>query len=429
MDCVKWGNDNSSIKNLPINDAEQAADARNIMWQDGFDGRFAGEASKFPTKENIDEMLAFISAKHFFKKCGGLNFDQRNPVDENSAGRLPTVKRTINGTEESIWNFIQHVFSGGFFKMDSDGNIGMSSVDDGVPFLNPYNKANMEKKVSSVDSFDFSILGSPKNGVCAALGLGDVIYFPELQTKNVPSVVGNGIDLSLLMDRSVAQIEDNVSEPSGFSDYPYFFQVESSYYKPSAFSDLKRYFDYIGLHEFPTDGTMICDIIPGADSQIGRSFIYLYDRVRNAPFPSNYPKEYSIVDPDNSEKSWAFSCFKAITDFALIFDFQPYLNVVKFTSYGEEEMVKEVATFDNGCVNLKNGFYHNLYMSFGRGNRPQQAIWNPPIGINNPKPILIASGGQLVCDRIFVRRGSTFNFFLDTNAPVDFRFKATAIPL
>lgn len=429
MDCVKWGNDNSSIKNLPINDAEQAADTRNIMWQDGFDGRFAGGASKFPTKENIDEMLAFISAKHFFKKCGGLNFDQHVPQSEQSAGRLPTVIRTINGNEKSIWRFIDGVCSGGFFKMDSDGNIGMSDVGDLNTFLNPYNKANMEKNVSEVDSFDFSILGSPDNGVCDALGLGDVIYFSELQTKAVPSVVGNGIDLSLLMDRSVAQVADGVSEPSGFSDYPYFFQVKSSYYKPSAFSYLKRYFDYIGLHGFPTDKTMICDNTGGENSQIGRSFIYLYDKIGNVSYPSNYPKEYSIVDPDDSTYSWAFSCFKAITDFALIFDFQPYLNVVKFTSYGEEEMVKEVATFDNGCVNLKNGFYHNLYMSFGRGNRPQQAVWNPPIAINSPKPILIASGGQLVCDRIFIRRGSTFNFFLDTNAPVDFRFKATAIPL
>lgn len=437
MDCVKWGNDNSSIKNLPINDAEQAADTRNIMWQDGFDGRFAGEASKFPTKENIDEMLAFISAKHFFKKCGGLNFDQHYPALEKAAGRLPTIKRTINGTEKSVWPFIDQVCSGGFFKIDSDGNIGMyNGVGNGFAFLNPDNRANMEKKVSKVDSFDFSILGSPDNGVCDSLSAGDeqhpsdLIFFPEFkQIDGKGSVIGNGIDLRLLKDRSIAHPLSGASVPSGFNDYPYFFQEESSYFKPPEFSYLKRYFDYVGAYDNVNDRTRICDDTGGENSSVGRSFIYLFRKISNVNFPSNFPKSYSIVDPDDSNWTWSLCCFKAITDFALIFDFQPYLNVVKFTSYGEEEKVKEVATFDNGCVNLKNGFYHNLYMSFGIADIPQNVTWNPPIGINSPKPILIASGGQLVCDRIFVRRGSTFNFFLDTNAPVDFRFKATAIPL
>ncbi len=423
MNCIKWGNDNSNIKNLPVTDAEQEADPNNIKWQDGFDSRFKDNASKFPTKENIDDMLAFISAKHFFKKCGGLNLNLDFPKEEWLKGNLPTVMRPVDGLGNriNIWSFLDYCCSGGFFYSDDDGNIGLKEIGLSRKFLNPDNQYNMEvAAIGTTSSFDFSILGSPENGVCGALGTGDVIYFPELTTKPVDSIIGSGINLSKLKDRSIAQIADGETEPSGFSDYPYYFSVDSSYYKPESMSSLEQYLPHYGQLGDPKN-TLVY--------RYGIPFVCLYDRFITSSTEDRYSRYYSIEDTDETGYSYGFSCFKAINDFAMIFDFQPYLNIVKYTSYGDTDMVKEVATFDNGCVNLKNGYYHNLYMSFGRGTSLWGASWNPPIPMENSKPILIASGGQLVCDRIFVRRGSTFNFFLDTNAPVDFRFKATAIPM
>ena len=435
MDCVKWGNDNKEVKDLPLLDEGQAANPNGIKWQDGFDYRFADAAIKFPTKENIDDMLAFVSAKHFYKKCGGMNINLKTPIEEYALGHLPTVERSFqtSGGPSSLRNIWESISSlsclGGYYYSDSDGNIGMRSSEYGsnLVFLDPKNDSNMERANTNIgsywpyntitQSYDLSILGSPDGGVCGLLKTGDTIYFQDADVVS-RSIEGN-INTIRLVDRAIAEYNGE-TPPAGFSDFPYFFQAkEKQFNSVSSFSNLKTLFPYHGS-TFPND------YFRYADSGRTSSIIDLY--VRNDS-SAGLSKVNSIVDPDDASQRWYLTCRKAVRDCAMIFDFQPFLNVVKYTSYGDNEMVKEVATFDNGCVNLKNGYYHNLYMAITKTTFPVSASWNPPYDMSDAKPILIASGGQLLCDRIFLRRGSMFNFFLDTNAPVDFRFKATAIPL
>ena len=153
MDGLKWGMNNSKMGDLPFSQNEQTPSDK-MFWQNGFDGRYSGDSSnpatEIPTKEIIDGILAFISKKQFYAKCGGLPFYKEIPSSlEELRKKFPTEQGLI-----SYWSTLSSALPwAAAFIAASNGAIGMSKAylapheksDENIPwFLNPFNASNLE---------------------------------------------------------------------------------------------------------------------------------------------------------------------------------------------------------------------------------------------------------------------------------------------
>ena len=103
-------------------------------------------------------------------------------------------------------------------------------------------------------------------------------------------------------------------------------------------------------------------------------------------------------------------------------------NSIVFTNVFEKEVFK----YDKGCMSMKPGYYNYIYMQVDEDFNKFRVLpdqWGSAVPADKKKNILIASGANQVCDRVFIRRGTCFDIYLSSNAPVDFGFSFNAIPL
>lgn len=96
-------------------------------------------------------------------------------------------------------------------------------------------------------------------------------------------------------------------------------------------------------------------------------------------------------------------------------------------------MVKEVATFDKGVVNLLPGFNDRIYMVTSDYAEDMDSDtytkWHDGDEQGTVKHILLAHNGHQTVDRFYLPRGKFFEVFVSSNAPVEFSLQMFINPV
>lgn len=99
----------------------------------------------------------------------------------------------------------------------------------------------------------------------------------------------------------------------------------------------------------------------------------------------------------------------------------------------EATMIKEVATFDKGVVNLLPGFYDRIYMVTSDYAEDMDSDtytkWHDGDENGAVKHILLAHNGHQSVDRFYLPRGKFFEIYVSSNAPVEFSLQLFINPV
>lgn len=529
---IRWGKDNIVVKEtLPLTPKEQNEHPEEFKWHILFDGKYgSGQkvedgkvvSGKMPTIETFNNILSFISSKHFAAFCGCLIPKYATPLpvqDYNNtdfgnynlylSGYLPEILHrgdvvatqylsdgrweavlTVKGKEISRQPIVDSVSKSSasakfnvpyLIKFETNGDKTSMSLaiepEEGEEA--EYTILSIEDKGATVfpfvgghegffyireysDYYGLLLFGTvPVASLPLGTDIGNCIFKVDGDSANLQAIAKgiyyrfntrgwlyDGDNISFVNKGDKEKLLEYKGELFQEKEYEHSDSIpnhRTRYYSANASNrDLEEINDKdLALVEngtrFLRDSLQpLSPYGPNYNQPIG---VYGEDGTVYGPTQEEYPSDllsdfradfpYIIIQQDKVAP-FDFLYFQAPFDLAMKFEYNSSMNLLKYTQLGDgkDGHIANCATFDNGVLRLNNGYYDYIYMkvvkpngSFGTASN----VWGSSVNPQDIKSVLIACNGNQVCDRIFIPRGTMFNFYMKSNSPVNFRFEARAM--